>query len=372
MARYKRSKSRIKNIIIFILVTSIIIIIGLWFYNIYREIEVTPNYASNQSNVVRTSNTINKEKDIYSILEKVNKSVVGISKVKNAGDTIFLKDGSSQLGLGTGFIVSENGYIVTNMHVSGDKYSNCYVTLENGMSYTANVVWANEELDLSIIKIKANSLDYIELGDSDKTRIGQGVYAIGNPIGFEFQRTVTSGIISALNRTIKIEENNNTVYMDDLIQTDAVINPGNSGGPLINENGEVIGINSVKITNAEGIGFAIPINEVKPVVEKFKKDGKFEEINLGIYAYDKNIIPYINPNINVNLNKGIYVVKVLKNSIANIAGIQEGDIITKIDNIELYKMCDLRCYIYSKYKNDEVIIEGYRNGQKYIKNITLK
>ena len=258
------------------------------------------------------------------------------------------------------------------MHVSGDKYSNCYVTLENGMSYTANVVWANEELDLSIIKIKANSLDYIELGDSDKTRIGQGVYAIGNPIGFEFQRTVTSGIISALNRTIKIEENNNTVYMDDLIQTDAVINPGNSGGPLINENGEVIGINSVKITNAEGIGFAIPINEVKPVVEKFKKDGKFEEINLGIYAYDKNIIPYINPNINVNLNKGIYVVKVLKNSIANIAGIQEGDIITKIDNIELYKMCDLRCYIYSKYKNDEVIIEGYRNGQKYIKNITLK
>ena len=109
-------------------------------------------------------------------------------------------------------------------------------------------------------------MEYLDLGDSDKIKVAEQVYAIGNPIGFEFQRTVTSGIIRWLNRTNKIEEDNKTSYMEDLIQTDATINPGNSGGPLININGEVLGINSVKITSAEGIGFAIPINIIKPII----------------------------------------------------------------------------------------------------------
>ena len=126
-------------------------------------------------------------------------------------------------------IVSENGYIITNKHVAGNKYSSCYVTLENGKMYTGNVVWADSDLDLAIIKINAKGLNYMSLADSDNIKVGQSVYAIGNPIGFEFQRSVTSGIISGINRTIKIEDNNNSVYMEDLIQTDATINPGNSG-----------------------------------------------------------------------------------------------------------------------------------------------
>ena len=124
-------------------------------------------------------------------------------------------------------------------------------------------MWSDENLDLSITKIEAKNLSYATLGDSSKIRVGETVYAIGNPIGFEFRRTVTSGIISAKNRSIKIEEENNQTYMSDLIQTDATINPGNSGGPLITPNGKVIGINTVKISTAEGIGFAIPINVVK-------------------------------------------------------------------------------------------------------------
>ena len=119
------------------------------------------------------------------------------------------------------------------------------------------------------------------------------VYAIGNPIGYEFRRTVTSGIISAKNRTIKIEESNESSYMTDLIQTDATINPGNSGGPLITPNGEVIGINTVKISSAEGIGFAIPIDIVKPIIESFKTTGNFQEAQIGIYAYDREVIPYL-------------------------------------------------------------------------------
>ena len=133
---------------------------------------------------------------------------------------------------------------------------------------------------MSIIKINAKKLKCANLGDSDKTVVGQSVYAIGNPIGYEFQRTVTSGIISGKDRTIKLEENGQEVYMEDLIQTDATINPGNSGGPLINNSGEVIGINSVKITSAEGIGFAVPINSVKSVIDSFKNENKFEEARL--------------------------------------------------------------------------------------------
>ncbi len=124
-----------------------------------------------------------------------------------------------------------------------------------GKIIKASVVWSDTDLDLSIIKINVKNLDYLHLGDSDKIKVAEQVYAIGNPIGFEFQRTVTSGIISGLNRTIKIEEDNKTSYMEDLIQTDATINPGNSGGPLINKNGEVLGINSVKLHQQKGLVF---------------------------------------------------------------------------------------------------------------------
>lgn len=213
-----------------------------------------------------------ESKEIADVLEEVSNAVVGISKLQENGNSIFLKDGITKLGLGTGIIVSEDGYIITNEHVSGSKYSNCYVTLENGKEYVANVLWSDADLDLSIIKVNVKGLPYVKLGDSNKIRVGETVYAIGNPIGFEFRRTVTSGIISAIDRTIKIEENDKVSYMEDLIQTDATINPGNSGGPLINPDGEVIGINSVKIESAEAIGFAIPINIVKPIIESYIKD----------------------------------------------------------------------------------------------------
>lgn len=133
----------------------------------------------------------------------------------------------------------------------------------------------------------------------------------GNPIGFEFRRTVTSGIISAKNRTIKIEEENKSSYMTDLIQTDATINPGNSGGPLIYPNGDIIGINTVKISTAEGIGFAIPINIIRPIIESFKQIGNFEEATIGIYAYDKEVVPYLNTNLNNNFKREFMLRKLL-------------------------------------------------------------
>ena len=369
MYRYKENKkSGLKNFAKIILLIAITSFLSIMLYKMYAGIEIDTYGAQNQVNVEisRTSQTVEQakteSKQIADIVEEVTSCVVGISKIKNAGNTIFLKDGASSLGLGTGVIISENGYILSNQHVTGEKYSNCYVTLENGKTYTANVVWSDSDIDLSISKINIKGLPYAKFGDSDNIRVGEKVYAIGNPIGYEFQRTVTSGIISAVNRTIRIDEDDKTSYMEDLIQTDATINPGNSGGPLINADGNIIGITSVKITSAEGIGFAVPINVIKPIIEKFEKEGKFEEAFLGIFAYDKEVIPYLNSSI--NFDKGIYVGQISLDSPAKKTNLKIGDIILKIDNLELNKMCDLRCYIYTKSPGEEVELTVYRNGKE--------
>lgn len=148
--------------------------------------------------------------------------------------------------------------------------------------------------------------------------------------------------------------------MTDLIQTDATINPGNSGGPLIYPNGEVMGINTVKISSAEGIGFAIPINIVKPIIESFKETGSFEEATIGIYAYDKEVIPYLSSNSSISFEKGIYVAQITKNGPADGTELKEGDIITMIDGVSLNTMNDLRQYIYTKKPNDTVVLKVTR------------
>ena len=367
MYRYKQAENRkLKNIIMIITIVVLTAILTILLYRMYDGINVHTYEANINTAGTRTSQTIEdvkvQSKQVADVVESVTSCVVGISKIKDAGTTIFLKDGTSSLGLGTGVIVSEDGYILSNEHVTGSKYSNCYVTLENGKTYTANVVWSDSVVDLSISKINVKGLAYATLGDSDNVRVGETVYAIGNPIGYEFQRTVTSGIISAVNRTIKLEEEGTTTYMEDLIQTDATINPGNSGGPLINPDGLIVGINTVKITSAEGIGFAVPINIVKPIIERYMKEGKFEEASLGIFAYDTEIIPYINGD--TDIQKGIYIAQISLDSPAAKTGLKIGDIITKIDNLELNKMCDLRSYIYTKSPGDEVNLTIYRNKKE--------
>lgn len=371
----KQKRQRIKNYFLSVIICVLLVFITALLYLLYQNIYLpnTSMFVPQQVEVERTSQTVEQvdqeNKTITQVLEQINECVVGISKLKNTGNTVFLENGSTSLGLGTGMIVTENGYILTNEHVSGAKYTTCYVTLPNGKSYKANVVWSDSDIDLAIVKINAKNLNYVTFGNSSSVKVGEKVYAIGNPIGYEFQRTVTSGIVSAVNRTITIEEENKSSYMEDLIQTDATINPGNSGGPLINSQGEVIGINSVKITSAEGIGFAVPINTVKAIVEKFKTEDKFEEATLGIFAYDKNVIPYLNNSL--RLAKGIYVVQVKNNSPAAKAGLKEKDILLSIDGKILEKMCDLRCYIYEKKPGDKVSLKVLRNQQERTVEVTL-
>ena len=358
----KKNKKNLRKVIIVSILLIFMWILGFYLYTTYNNIEINnDNYKVTRLKSTIEAQTVDKvqenSKNVADIIEETNRKVVGISKLKEPGDSILSKITESELGLGTGIIVTENGYILSNEHVAGTKYSKCYITLENGNNYDGTVVWSDSSLDLAIIKINAKNLEYVTLGDSDKIRVGESVYAIGNPIGFEFRRTVTSGIISAKNRSIKIEEDDQLSYMTDLIQTDATINPGNSGGPLIYPNGDVIGINTVKISSAEGIGFAVPINIVKPVIDSFRENGKFEEAVLGIYAYDKEVIPYLNSNYRINFDKGIYVAQITKNGPADNTALREGDIINNIDGIELNTMNALRQYIYTKEPEDEVVLD---------------
>ena len=372
----KKKVSNLKKVILTFIILLLAWIFGFYLYTTYQNIEINPqNYETQKTQSTIQEQTVENveenSKKVADVIEETTEKIVGISKLKNTGSSIFSNSDESELGLGTGIIVTSDGYILSNEHVTGSKYSKCYITLENGRNYDGTVMWSDSDLDLSIVKINAKDLKYVELGNSDNIKVGETVYAIGNPIGFEFRRTVTSGIISAKNRTIKLEEENKQSYMTDLIQTDATINPGNSGGPLIYPNGEVIGINTVKISSAEGIGFAIPINIVKPIIESYKQTGDFQEATIGIYAYDKEVIPYLNKTNNIDFDKGIYIAQITKNGSADNTGLKEGDIITKIDDTELNTMNDLRKYIYTKKPGDTVALSVTRGKVNKTFNINL-
>lgn len=369
----KKKKNSLKT---FLFVSFTLFILYFIFSLLYVTYFDTDNYNSSNYELQRIKSTTDlqpvqnsvDDTDIPNMIETVSHSVVGISKLKNNSSSIFSENFSTELGIGTGVIVSENGYILSNTHVTGERYSSCYVTLENGNTYTASVVWSDTDLDLSISKINVNGLTAVTLGDSSSVQVGQSVFAIGNPIGFEFRRTVTSGIISATNRTIHLQEENSDTYMTDLIQTDASINPGNSGGPLILSNGNVIGINTVKITSAEGIGFAVPINVIKPVINSFISTGTFQEAYIGISAYDSNVIPYLSSSSS-SFSSGIYVVNISSSSPAASSGLIIGDIITSIDNIPISTMNDLKSYIYTKKPGDTIVFKISRG--KINKDISI-
>ena len=196
MYSYKKAKNKFKKAIWLICLMICVSVFSILLYTIYLGIDINNiKLTIDNSDVERMSVSIEEVKEkntsISEMIEEMQKAVVGISKIKNNGSSIFLKDSTSKMEIGTGVIVADNGYVLTNWHVSGDKYSNCYITTEDGKKYNGTVVWADSNIDLSIVKISARGLPNIKFGDSDNVKIGEQVYAIGNPIGYEFQRTVT-------------------------------------------------------------------------------------------------------------------------------------------------------------------------------------
>lgn len=340
--------------------TFIIVTISIVLYDMYRNIKVDSVETIEEKTTGEIqANETNENEKIYLMLEDVSQTIVGVSKLQSVDSSFFSLEAVKKYNLGTGVIISKKGYVLTNNHITGGKLSKCYINTEEGKEYNATVVWSDENLDLSILKVSnTREMNSAILGDSEKIKIGQSVYAIGNPLGVEFERTVTNGIISALDRTIKIEEEEKVAYMENLIQTDASINSGNSGGPLIDENGKVIGITTIKIAEAEGIGFAVPINIIKPIIERLEETGTYEEASLGVLALDKEAIQYINTSL--EFDYGIYVTDIINGGAAKKAGVKQGDIIKTVDGIELNKINDLRKYIYTKNIGEEVTLKILR------------
>lgn len=299
------------------------------------------------------------------VAKKVMPSVVGI-KTEVLVQDIFGEKKSE--GVGTGVIVDSKGYILTNSHVVNDgESSNIVVQLYDGRELKGTVLWYDNVMDLSIVKINAENLPAAELGDSDKIVVGEYAVAIGNPLGLAFQRTVTAGIISGLNRSIPVSDYQS---IEGLIQTDASINPGNSGGPLLDAVGKVIGINTAKIQTAEGLGFAIPINVAKPIVDEFKAKGQFTRAYIGIKGVD--VKQYIESyNEDLGTDTGVYVYQIFANSPSSKAGLKEGDVIVKLGNTKINTMTELVAELYKYRPDDQVTLEIVRNKQHQTINLTL-
>ena len=294
------------------------------------------------------------------VAKNATPGVVGITVERLKQDGLFKKNGDTEVGVGSGVVVSSDGYILTNNHVAGGKSKRIVVSFADGRNVDGMVVWADPVLDLAAVKVNLSDLTPLKLGDASKLQVGELAIAIGNPLGLEFQRTVTSGIISALNRTIKIDTDTGPNYMEDLIQTDASINPGNSGGPLLNARGEVVGINTIKVESAEAMGFAIPINISKPIMQKLVSTGTFNEPYMGLFAYDNSVMPYM--GVDIAMDTGVYVAHIDTTGPAYKSGIREGCIIRQIDGLKMNTMLQLRTYIYTKSPGDTINVNHLMHG----------
>lgn len=300
---------------------------------------------------------------VIAIAQKVTPSIVGV-KTYGTYNYWGQQITNQELGSGSGIIFREDGYIVTNYHVI-ENATSVTVTLNDGTEYDARIVGSDSSSDLAVLKVEANGLPTAEFGDSDELQIGELVVAIGNPLGYE--NTVTDGIVSGLNRQL-------TNYTDTmtLIQTNAAINSGNSGGALVNSKGEVVGINSAKLvaSNAEGMGFALSINEVKPILEELISKGHVSRPYLGVT---------INSNYQVDedtaekyeIPMGIQIADVVKGGPADKAGLRTGDIIYKVDDTLIQSFEDLSDIIDNSQVGDQLRVLANRNGEKITANVTL-
>lgn len=302
-------------------------------------------------------------------VQKVRPSVVGISTYHvRQGD--YGMESQSIEGVGSGFIVSSDGYILTNDHVAVSLDTKIWVILHNGDELEGKVLWTDPTLDLAMIKVNGTDLPAAELGDSSQLIVGDPAIAIGTPLGLQFQHTTTAGIISALDRTVEVGTERGQNFMEDLIQTDASINPGNSGGPLVNIDGQIIGINTIKVVSAEGIGFAIPINAAKPVLQHFFEEGEFVTPYIGVVGYDKNIAHYYKQTS--SLVEGVYVVSLDPQGPAYKSGIKINDIITRVDDKPVTKMLELRTTVYTHRVGEVVQLIVIRDGREMEIEMTLE
>ncbi|AFQ42830.1 S1C family serine protease [Desulfosporosinus meridiei] len=325
---------------------------------IYPTSTVAPLQTANSSfTQVANYTTDQTIYPVAQIAKNVGPAVVGVANFQT-GRSFSGKSALQEVGSGSGFIIDvKKGYIATNNHVI-EGAQKITVSLSDGRTLEAKLIGADPRTDLAVLQISdTTNLTAVELGDSSKIEVGQSVVAIGNPGGDEFARSVTTGVISATNRTLNLQG----VASYNLIQTDAAINPGNSGGPLVNYQGQVIGINSVKYaeTGFEGMGFAIPISDALPTIQQLITSGVAKHPAL-LVSTDDQYNTYAKTN---NKPQGAYISAVTLNGPAAKAGIQQGDVITKINDTLIQNSSDLVRELYKNKVGDKVTLTYIRDGQ---------
>ena len=340
--------------------------------------EQTQTQASTEAaTTVQPTPVTATDSSLADIVEKSSKAIVGVVNIQEQGNYFSNDLQAVESGTGSGVIFKkddENAYIVTNNHViEGAK--EIEVSLYSGEKTKAQLVGADALTDLAVLKIDSTlAPDVIEFGDSSTLRPGEQVLAIGNPLGLDLSRTVTQGIVSAVERSISVSTSAGKWDLN-VIQTDAAINPGNSGGALINTSGQVVGINSLKISDGgvEGLGFAIPSNDLLPIVNEMIETGQVERPYLGVGLASLEEIPqmYLR-NLPEELEAGIMVTNVDPNSAAGKAGMKAQDVIVAINGEEVKTSGELRKFLYSKLEiGDKVELDVYRQGERMTIELTL-
>lgn len=303
-----------------------------------------------QVRMLSTSNFV----DAGEMLSNARAAVVGIAV-----------DYPDSYSIGSGFAISGNGLILTNNHVveGGGQITLYYADKTKG---NAKMIWTDPGLDVAVLQSE-RVIPYLDT-NIDGVSIGEPVYALGTPLTLEFKHTITHGIVSATNRTLESQSfSGQTSFMQSLIQHDAAINPGNSGGPLINSNGQVVGINTLKATEGEGIGFAVPIEIGKIAVEQISKNSNFTSPYLGVFGFDSDIALAYGEKLKQN---GVFVVSV--DSPAVEAGISKGDLIIKVAGREIVNLLDLKEAILSSQRGEAVLVEYIRDDEVKQTLVTLK
>ncbi len=347
---------------------------------------VEPNMALAANNGTQATMlqpiTVNVDSATVRAVEKVENAVVGVINIQRVTNFWTQQTGQVESGEGSGVIFEKKdgkAHIITNYHVI-EGAEKLEVALPNGDKVDAKVLGSDRLADLAVLEIDGSKVSAVaELGNSDGLKVGEPAIAIGNPLGLKFSRTVTQGIISSLERSMPMDLDNDgqTDWELDVIQTDAAINPGNSGGALVNIYGQVIGINTLKISRegVEGLGFAIPINDVKKIVQQLMENGHLKRGYIGIEPRDLTNVPRYHWQQTLHLpdevKAGVVVMSVLDFSPAAQAGLHQYDVIVKLDDKEINSSAQLRKYLtLNKQPGDSVVVTYYRDGFK--KTATVK
>lgn len=334
---------------------------------------VTTTTSGGSNKVTGDVVNVSVQTGITEAVNKVKPAVVGVRNLQETADFFGRSSGEQEAGTGSGVLIDAKGYIVTNNHVVEDA-KNVEITLSTGKNIKAEIVGMDVLTDLAVLKVNPDDVKDIapvKLGASEGLNIGEPAIAIGNPLGAKFANTVTVGVISALNRELPLRDGNGQEYFTlNVLQTDAAINPGNSGGALINISGELVGINSAKIATqgVEGIGFAIPIDEARPIVNQLIEKGKIERPRLGVTPYNLSEISEAR-RLDIPVDKGVIIGSVEGNAAK--AGLQRGDVIVKIDGQAVEDQISLRKVLYKKQPGDTVKVEYYRGKELKTADVQL-